>query len=71
MPVFSSPHAPGAGFAKKPCDPFVAICCEGHWFWIEKRDFRSRRTMGYLLVLPALTDTGAKESLPVITIQAI
>ena len=55
---------------KKPCDPFVAICYEGHWFWIEKSDFFSKRTLSYLLVLLALADTGAKESLPVITIQA-
>jgi hypothetical protein len=56
--------------AKKPCDPFVAVCYEGHWFWIEKSDFRSKRTMAYLLVLLALADTGPKEGLPVITIQA-
>lgn len=55
---------------KKPCDPFVAICYEGHWFWIDKTDFRSKRTLAYILVLLALADTGAKENLPVITIQA-
>ena len=54
----------------KPCDAFTAVCYEGRWFWIDKTDFRSKRTMGYLLVLLALSDTGAKESLPVITIQA-
>lgn len=56
--------------AKKPCDPFVAVCYEGHWFWIEKNDPRSKRTLAYLLILLALADTGAKEHLPVITIQA-
>lgn len=56
--------------AKKPCDPFVAVCYEGRWFWIEKSDFQSKRTMSYLLVLLALADTGTKENLPVITIQA-
>ncbi|MHB8900117.1 MAG: hypothetical protein ACYC6Y_15315 [Thermoguttaceae bacterium] len=55
---------------QEPCDPFVAVCYEGHWFWIEKSDYRSKRTLTYLLVLLALADTGAKESLPVITIQA-
>jgi hypothetical protein len=37
---------------KKPCDPFVAICYEGHWFWgvlarddIAQRLLR-RRTLG-------------------------
>jgi hypothetical protein len=54
----------------KPCDAFAAVCYEGQWFWIDKSDNRSKRTMGNLLVLLALADTGTKESLPVITIQA-
>jgi hypothetical protein len=56
--------------AEKPCDPFVAVCYEGHWFWIEKSDSQSKRTLAYLLVLLALADTGPKENLPVVTIQA-
>jgi len=55
---------------EKPCNPFVAVCYEGQWFWIEKSDFQSKRTLAYLLILLALSDTGSKESLPVITIQA-
>lgn len=60
--VFSGP--------KQPCDSFTSICYEGYWYWIDKRDFFSKRTFAYLVVLLALADTGAKESLPVITIQA-
>jgi hypothetical protein len=56
--------------AKKPRDAFVAVCYEGRWFWIDKTDFRSKRTFSYLLALLALADTGTKEQLPVITIQA-
>jgi hypothetical protein len=55
---------------KKPCDAFIAVCYEGRWFWIEKSDFESKRTIANLLVLLALSDTGTKENLPVITIQA-
>jgi hypothetical protein len=55
---------------ERPCDPFAAVCYEGRWFWIDKSDYRSKRTLSYLLVLLALADTGAKEGLPVITIQA-
>lgn len=55
---------------QKPCDPFVAVCYEGHWFWIDKSNSQSKRTLAYILVLLALSDTGTKESLPVITIQA-
>ena len=54
----------------KPFDPFIAVCYEGQWFWVEKSDFQSKRTLAYMLVLLALSDTGARESLPVITIQA-
>jgi hypothetical protein len=60
--VFSGP--------KPSHDPFATVCYEGHWFWVQKSDFLSKRTMAYLLVLLALADTGAKESLPVLTIQA-
>lgn len=56
--------------AAKPCDPFVAVCYEGRWFWIDKSDVQSKRTLAYLLVLLALADTATKEHLPVITIQA-
>ena len=55
---------------KEPCNPYVVVCYEGHWFWIDKSDLRSKRTLSYLMVLLALSDTGAKENLPVITIQA-
>jgi hypothetical protein len=55
---------------QKPCDPFISVCFEGRWFWIDKDDIASKRTMSNLLILLALSDTGAKESLPVITIQA-
>lgn len=55
---------------KKPCDAFIAVCYEGRWFWIDKSDILSKRAIGNLLVLLALSDTGSKENLPVITIQA-
>ena len=56
--------------AKKPCDPFVSVFYEDRWFWVEKNDFMSKRTLAYIVVLLALADTGTKENLPVITIQA-
>ncbi|MFO0970254.1 MAG: hypothetical protein U0793_32295 [Gemmataceae bacterium] len=56
--------------ATKPADPYICVCYEGRWFWVEKTDFRSKRTLSYVLVLLAFSDTGTRESLPVITIQA-
>jgi hypothetical protein len=55
---------------QKPPEAFASICYEGHWFWIERSDMSSKRTMTSLLILLALADTGTKENLPVITIQA-
>jgi hypothetical protein len=55
---------------KKPCDPFIAACYEGRWFRIEKSDFRSKRTLGSILILLALANTGAKDNLRLITTPA-
>jgi hypothetical protein len=55
---------------EKPKDCFTATCYRGHWFWIDDCDIESKRTMAYLMVLLALADTGAKEPVPFLTIQA-
>jgi hypothetical protein len=55
---------------EKPNDCFIATCYRGHWFWIDDRDSESKRTIAYLMVLLALADTGAKEPVPFLTIQA-
>jgi hypothetical protein len=68
--VVAEPYFQVLSGVKKPCNSFAAVCYEGHWFWIDKRDTLSKRTMAYMLVLLALADTGAKENLPVVTIPA-
>lgn len=55
---------------EKPCDAYAEVCYEGYWFWIPNNDFQSKRTVTYLLLLLAIADTGSKENMPVITIQA-
>jgi hypothetical protein len=55
---------------EKPTDCFIATCYRGYWFWIDDRDTESKRTMAYLMVLLALADTGAKQPVPFLTIQA-
>jgi hypothetical protein len=55
---------------EKPKDCFTATRYRGRWFWIDDRDAESKRTMAYLMVLLALADTGTKEPVPFLTIQA-
>ena len=54
----------------KPENAFTAVKYENHWFWIDKRDFRSKRTFAFLMILMSLTETGGKEGLPLVTISA-
>jgi hypothetical protein len=55
---------------KKPCDYYAAVCYQGYWFWIDQRDFTSKRSMLHLKILLALADTGQKETGPVLTLRA-
>lgn len=55
---------------EEPCDAFAAVCYQNHWFWIDQRDFQSKRTMAYLKILLALADTKQKEAAPALTIRA-
>jgi hypothetical protein len=55
---------------EKPDNIFSAVKYEDHWFWIDKRDFLSKRTFAFLMILFSLTETGGKEGLPLVTIPA-
>ena len=54
----------------KPEKAFIAVNYEDHWFWIDKRDFKSKRTFAFLMILFSLTETGGREALPLVTIPA-
>jgi len=54
----------------KPSDACVAVPYRGQWFWIDDRDLKSKRAFAFMLMLFTLSDTGQKESLPLITIPA-
>ena len=55
---------------QKPDDPFTSVNYRDHWFWIDDRDFKSKRTFAFLMILFSLTETGGKEGLPLVTIPA-
>ena len=54
----------------RPEDAFVKIKFKDHWFWIDDRDFLSKRTFTFLMTIFSLTETGGKEGLPLVTIPA-
>lgn len=56
--------------SEPPCNAYASVCYQGYWFWIDRRDFPSKRTMLYLKILLALADTQQKEAAPALTIQA-
>ena len=55
---------------EKPADAFTAVRYKDHWFWIDDRDFKSKRTFAFLMILFSLTESGGKEGLPLVTIPA-
>jgi hypothetical protein len=52
----------------KPADAFVAIEYRKHWFWVDDRDWNSKRTISTMLFLFTLSDTGGQDKLPLLTI---
>ena len=54
----------------KPEDAYVAVSYNDHWFWIDDRDFNSKRTFAFLMILSSMTETGGNEGLPLVTIPA-
>jgi hypothetical protein len=54
----------------RPDDDFVAVQYRDHWFWIEDRDWWSKRTFSTILFLFTLADTGSPDRTPVVTIPA-
>ncbi len=54
----------------KPENAFTAVSYKDYWFYIDDRDFKSKRIFAFLMILFSLTESGAKQGLPLVTIQA-
>jgi hypothetical protein len=54
----------------KPKDAFIAVQYRTKWFWVDDCDLTAKRDLAFLMLLFTLANTGEKESLPLITIQA-
>jgi hypothetical protein len=52
----------------KPKDAFTAIKYRGNWFWIDDRDYDSKRMLSFIMMLFSLTETGPGGSAPIVTV---
>jgi hypothetical protein len=55
---------------KAPTDAYVAVRYRGRWFWVDDRDHQSKAMFTSVLFLFSLTETGAAQAAPVVTIPA-
>lgn len=55
---------------EKPENAFTSVKYRDHWYWIDDRDFKSKRTFAFLMIIFSLTETGGKDGLPLVTIPA-
>jgi hypothetical protein len=52
----------------KPTNAFIAVPYRHYWFWIDDNDFQSKALFSFLMFIFSLTETGGKESAPIITV---
>lgn len=55
---------------EEPTDAFVKVRYRDHWFFIDDREFQSKRAFTFLMVLFTLSETGQKLQQPILTIRA-
>ena len=75
LPSLTSTNSPGNTVKikcspDKPADAFAAVPYRGHWFWIDDRDWQSKRALTAVMFLFTMAETGGEEKLPLITIPA-
>jgi len=56
--------------SQKPDDAFAAVPYGQDWYWIDDKDFASKRLFSFIMFLFTLTDTGDKQGAPIVTIPA-
>jgi hypothetical protein len=54
--------------SEEPADAFVAVRYLDHWFWIDDRDFNSKKIFSFIMFLFSLAETGPSKPAPVITV---
>ena len=56
--------------SQKPDDAFAAVPYGPDWYWIDDKDFNSKRLFSFIMFLFTLTETGDKQGAPIVTIPA-
>ena len=56
--------------SRVPEDSFAAVRYRQDWYWIDDKDFPSKKLFSFIMFLFTLTDTGDKQGAPVITLPA-
>ena len=54
----------------KPADAFASVLYRKQWFWVDDRDWRTKRAFTAIMFLFTMAETGADEKLPLITFPA-
>ena len=52
----------------RPAYAFVAVPYHNSWFWIDGRDFPSKRTFSLIMILFTLVEPATKEEAPIVTL---
>jgi hypothetical protein len=55
---------------EEPPDAYTAVPYRDHWFWVDDRDFKSKRVFSFLMFMFSLAETGVPDKAPVLTIPA-
>jgi len=54
----------------RPANAYATVQYQGYWFWIDRNDLTSKRTLTFLMALFNFAETGKAENLPLVTIPA-
>jgi len=55
---------------QRPANAYAVVRYRDYWFWIDQGDLRTKRALNAVMLFFTMTDTGAQEALPLITIPA-
>ena len=53
-----------------PADTYAAVHYKGYWYWIDDKDFASKRVFTFLLILFSLAETDQASAAPTVTVPA-